>query len=304
MQCASCGFENPEGLKFCNECGTALNRRCVQCGFENAPQAKFCGECGTPLTAQSAVRPRREPSLAPSPPVEPWATRQSRAEAEPRQLTVMFCDLVGSTALSTQLDPEELREVMQTYQHACVAVITRCAGYVAKYLGDGVLAYFGYPTAHEDDAIRAVRAGLGIAETIPTLSLPNLQLPDPLQVRIGIHTGLVVAGEMGSGEYREPLAIVGETPNIAARLQEFAPPNSVVISSMTARLVAGLVECQDLGPQRFKGLSTPLAVYRVVGESEAQNRFEVVVRTGLTPLVGRTHEMGILRERWERARRG
>jgi class 3 adenylate cyclase len=182
----------------------------------------------------------------------------SRPEAERRQLTVMFCDVVGSTALSAQLDPEELRTVMQAYQQACVNVITRFDGHVAKYLGDGLLVYFGYPTAHEDDAVRAVRAGLGIVGTMPELLLPNIRLPHPLQVRIGIHTGLVVAGEMGSGEYREQLAIVGETPNIAARLQEHAQPNSVVISATTARLVAGLFECADLGPQLLKGLSTPL----------------------------------------------
>ena len=223
---------------------------------------------------------------------------------ERRQLTVMFCDLVGSTALSEQLDPEELREVMQAYQHACVAVVTRFDGHVAKYLGDGLLVYFGYPTAHEDDAARAVRAGLGIVEAMQDLPRPNIRLPHPLQVRVGIHTGLVVAGEMGSGEYREQLAIVGETPNIAARLQERAVPDSVVISPTTYHLVTGLFACQDLGPQPLKGLSTLLTVYRVVRESEAQSRFEVAVSAGLTPLIGRDHEVGLLAERWEQAKQG
>ena len=175
---------------------------------------------------------------------------------------------------------------------------------MAKYLGDGLLVYFGYPVAHEDDAQRAVRAGLGIVEAIQGLPQSNLPLPHPLQVRIGIHTGLVVAGEMGSGEYREQLAIVGETPNIAARLQEKAVPNSVVISPTTYRLVTGLFECQDLGPQSLKGISTPLSVYKVIGESTAQSRFEVAVTTGLTPLVGREQEVGLLRERWTRAKEG
>src|SRR5262249_54309665 len=156
-------------------------------------------------------------------------------------------------------------------------------GHLAKYIGDGLLVYFGYPLAHEDDAQRAVRTALGIIEAIQHLSFPTIQLSRPLQVRIGIHTGLVVAGEMGGGEEPEPVAIVGETPNIAARLQETAAPNSVVISAPTARLVTGLFECQELGPQLLKGLSTPLAVYRVLGESEAQSRFEVAIRTGLTP---------------------
>src|SRR5262249_20210008 len=154
------------------------------------------------------------------------------------------------------------------------------------------------------DAARAVRAGLGIVRTVPELLLPNLRFSQPLQVRIGIHTGLVVAGEMGSGEYREPRAIVGETPNIAARLQEKAEPNSVVISPATHQLVTGLFECQDLGVQTLKGLSAPLSVYRVVRESEVQSRFEAAVRRGLTPLVGREEELGLLRRRWAQAQAG
>src|SRR5262249_22241781 len=151
-------------------------------------------------------------------------------DGERRQLTVMFCDLVGSTALSTQLDPEELRAVIRAYRETCAAAIARFGGYLAKYIGDGLLVYFSYPQAHEDDAQRAVRTALGIIEAMQHLSSPTIQLPYPLQVRIGIHTGLVVAGEMGVGDHPEPLAIVGETPNIAARLQEQAQPNSVVIS--------------------------------------------------------------------------
>jgi class 3 adenylate cyclase len=183
----------------------------------------------------------------------------------------MFCDLVGSTSLSEQLDPEELREVEREYQRRCATVIRRLEGYLAKYIGDGLLVYFGYPIAHEDDAPRAVRAGLGIVEAMQHLSFPTIALPRPLQVRIGIHTGLVVAGEMGVSDQPEPLAIVGETPNIAARLQDLAQPDTVVLSAATQRLVVGLFECQDLGPQTLKGLSTPLSVYRVVRESEVHS---------------------------------
>jgi class 3 adenylate cyclase/predicted ATPase len=226
------------------------------------------------------------------------------SSGERRHLTVQFIDLVGSTTLSEQLDPEELREVIQAYRETCATVIRRFEGYLAKYIGDGLLVYFGYPRAHEDDAQRAVRAGLGIIEAIHALPLQNIRLQQPLRVRIGIHTGLVVAGEMGVSDQPEPLAIVGETPNIAARLQGLAEPDTVVLSAATQRLVAGLFECQDLGPQFLKGLSTSLSVYRVVRESEAQSRFEVVVRTGLTPLIGRTHEMGLLQERWARASLG
>jgi class 3 adenylate cyclase/predicted ATPase len=227
----------------------------------------------------------------------------------------MFCDVVGSTALSTQLDPEDLRAVILAYRETCAAIISRFGGYLAKYIGDGLLVYFGYPQAHEDDAQRAVRAGLEIIAAIQKMvpsppveqasSLHAARMAAPLgrlQVRIGIHTGLVVAGEMGVGDQPEPLAIVGETPNVAARLQEQARPDSVVISPTTYRLVAGLFECQDLGSQMLKGLPVPLSVYRVIGESDAQSRFEVAVRSGLTPLIGREHEMGLLQERWERAR--
>jgi class 3 adenylate cyclase/predicted ATPase len=302
MRCASCGFENPAGGKFCIGCGTPLGRPCARCGAENLPQARFCGQCGTALTEQAPDSPQFQvvqPDLVPS-----RSPERATPSAERRQLTVMFCDLVGSTALSEQLDPEELRVVIQAYQQACVEVITHLDGYVAKYLGDGLLVYFGYPVAHEDDAARAVRAGLGIVEAIEELPLPDLRFPYALQVRVGIHTGLVVAGEMGSGEYREARAIVGETPNIAARLQEKARPNSVVISPATYRLVTGLFDCQELGPQTLKGLSTPLAVYQVLAESNVRSRFEVAVRTGLTPLVGREQEVGLLVERWACAKQG
>ncbi|HEV8714418.1 MAG TPA: AAA family ATPase, partial [Candidatus Binatia bacterium] len=177
-------------------------------------------------------------------------------------------------------------------------------GHLAKYLGDGLLVYFGYPVAHEDDAQRAVRTGLGIVGAIHELPLPNIQLQHPLQIRVGIHTGLVVAGEMGAGDTREPLAIVGETPNIAARLQEIAEPNTVVISSSTYRLTQGYFACQDLGPRALKGVSAPLGVYRVLGESGVRSRLEVAATAGLTPLVGREEEVRLLLQRWEQVKEG
>jgi class 3 adenylate cyclase/predicted ATPase len=229
--------------------------------------------------------------------------------AERRQLTVMFCDLVGSTALSEQLDPEELREVVRAYQATCTDAVQRYAGHIAQHLGDGLLVYFGYPAAHEDEAQRAVRTGLEILARLQTLtarlqSAIKERLPHPIQVRIGIHTGLVVIGEIGSSEKREFLAL-GETPNIAARLQGLAEPDTVVLSAATHRLVVGLFECQELGLQTLKGISTPLSVYRVVRESEAQSRFEAaVISRGLTPLVGREDELGLLRRRWAQAKAG
>jgi class 3 adenylate cyclase len=319
MRCPSCGFENPEGTKFCHECGVSLQTGCPQCGGENPLSAKFCGGCGISLQAVAQSAPiksrKRKGATRARQARRPRAsatTARSHAdapEAERRQLTVMFCDLVGSTPLAEKLDPEELREVILAYQEACAQEIRRFDGYLARYVGDGLLVYFGYPQAHEDDAARAIRAGLGIVATLPDLNRRLQQtlkvLQDfPLQVRLGIHTGLVVAGEMGGGGYRDPLAIVGETPNIAARLQGLAEPDTVAVSEATHRLVQGLFTCQALGPQELKGVSTPITVYRVVGESTVQSRFEVAVRSGLTPLVGREEELALLLQHWEHIKRG
>jgi class 3 adenylate cyclase/tetratricopeptide (TPR) repeat protein len=226
-------------------------------------------------------------------------------EAERRQLTVMFCDLVGSTALSEKLDPEDLREVIRAYRETCAKVVGRFEGHIAKYIGDGLLVYFGYPQAHEDDAQRAVHAGLGIVEDMQRLNQRvSKEHGVELGVRVGIHTGLVVAGEMGAGEVVEKHAIVGETPNIAARLHELAEPNTVVLSARTQRLVEGLFDCDGLGPQHLKGISEPMPVYQVQGEGVAPSRFEAVAERGLTPLVGREEEIALLLKRWNLAKDG
>jgi predicted ATPase/class 3 adenylate cyclase len=225
-------------------------------------------------------------------------------EAERRQLTVLFCDLADSTRLSRQLDPENYREVVRAYQAACAAVIQRFDGHIAQYLGDGLLVYFGYPQAHEDDAQRAVHTGLGILAAMGTLTTRLVQDQGVrLAVRIGIHTGLVVVGEMGSGGRHEHLAL-GDTPNLAARLQGLAAPNTVVMSAATAHLVQGYFTCEDHGTQALKGMETPVHVYQVAGESAAQSRLDVAGATGLTPLVGRAAEVTLLRERWAQVKEG
>jgi class 3 adenylate cyclase/predicted ATPase len=217
---------------------------------------------------------------------------------------VLFCDVVDSTALAGQLDPEDLREVVRAYQATCAEVIQRFEGHIAQYLGDGVLVYFGYPQAHEDDAQRAVRTGIGIVEAMPTLNSRLGQRQGVrLAVRVGIHTGLVVVGEMGAGGRQEQLAL-GDTPNIAARLQGLAAPDTVLISAMTQRLIQGYFTCHALGAQTLKGVATPLQVHQVVRETESQQRFDVAAARGLTPLVGREHEVGLLRERWAQVQGG
>ena len=229
MVCSTCQHKNPIGAKFCNACGAKLEQTCPSCSRINPPGSRFCNECGSPLTSQSSVEePASKQVQGPAPKVQrqefqSLTPHPQSSAAERRQLTVMFCDLVGSTALSAQLDPEELREVVRAYQETCTAVIQRYDGHIAQHLGDGLLVYFGYPVAHEDDAQRAVRTGLEIVAGLQSVNaqLPptiRARLPHPFQVRIGIHTGLVVIGEIGSSEKREMLAL-GETPNIAARVQ-------------------------------------------------------------------------------------
>ena len=311
MQCPTCQHENPTGAKFCMECGAKLENACPKCGTKLPAEAKFCMECGTKIGEEStppAVQQVERSEIPRSGDVDSVvstpADEPSAPEAERRQLTVMFCDLVGSTALSAQLDPEELREVVRNYQSVCTKVIARFEGHIAQYLGDGLLVYFGYPHAHEDNAQRATRAGLGIVGAIEQV---NVQLSgDPgitLAVRIGIHTGLVVVGEMGEGDRRQQLAL-GETPNIAARLEGVAQPNTLVISAATYRLIEGFFECQALGPHALKGISEPMEVYQVLYESTARTRLDVAETTGLTPLVGRTQEVGLLMECWEQVKVG
>jgi class 3 adenylate cyclase len=217
---------------------------------------------------------------------------------------VLFCDLVGSTTLASQLNPEELREVVWAYQAICAEVIQRFGGHIAQYLGDGLLVYFGYPQAHEDDAQRAVRTGLGIVKALEQLNTHLGQAQQiRLAVRVGIHTGLVVVGEMGSGSRQEQLAL-GETPNMAARLQGLALPDTVVISAATQRLVQGYFIMEDLGTHPLKGLTTPMPVYRVLSVSAVQSRLEVIPSRNLTPLVGREVEVALLLDRWEQVTEG
>ena len=224
-------------------------------------------------------------------------------EAERRQLTVMFCDLVGSTALSQELDPEDLGDIISTCHAAWTDAIEGDAGYVARYMGDGVLAYFGYPLAHEDDAERAVRAGLSIVERTRRVGTEETK-GLTLEVRVGIATGPVVVGEViGRGASQETTA-VGETPNIAARLQAIAQPGQVLITSETRSLVEGLFDFQSTGAHALKGILEPIGAYRVRGETQAPSRFEARARFGLTPLFGRDAELGLLLSRWRQAASG
>ena len=225
-------------------------------------------------------------------------------DAERRQLTVMFCDLADSTQLAGQLDPEDLRAVIRAYQQTSVAVIERFDGHVAQYLGDGLLVYFGWPQAHEDDAQRAVRTGLGIIEAMGVLNVRLMQDKGiRLAVRIGIHTGPVVVGEMGAGGRHEQLAL-GETPNVAARIQALAARDTVAISAATLRLVDGYFTSEDLGLHALKGVATPMPVHCILAESGVQSRLDIVPTRGLTPLIGRDSEVAGLFDRWAQVKEG
>jgi class 3 adenylate cyclase len=238
----------------------------------------------------TAEEPRRSTSTESKPP---------DTTAERRQVTVMFCDLVGSTALSARMDPEDLREIISSYQKCVAETVQRFGGYVAKYMGDGVLLYFGYPQAHEDDAERAVRAGLELIQAVG-----GLKSSTSLRTRVGIATGLVVVGDLiGSGEAQER-GIVGETPNLAARLQGVAEPNTVVIAESTRKLIGNLFDLQDLGGRDLKGVGSLVRAWAVLRPASIESRFEALRAGGLTELVGREEEFDLLLRRWSKAKAG
>jgi class 3 adenylate cyclase len=245
-------------------------------------------------TDASGEAPSGDAATASSAPSAPPEDR-----AERRQVTVMFSDLVGSTALSVRMDPEDLREVISGYQKCVADTVQRFGGFVAKYMGDGVLIYFGYPHAHEDDAERAVRAGLELVAAVS-----GLKTHAALQTRVGIATGLVVVGDLiGSGASQEQ-AIVGETPNLAARLQGVAEPNSVIIAESTRKLLGNLFELADLGAQELKGITEPVKVWTALRPASVESRFDALHASGVTELVGREEELELLLRRWSKATTG
>ena len=293
MECPSCGSANQDGSQFCGDCGSPLPQCCRACGRENPSGNSYCGNCGAPLTG--AALPERSSAVGtPAKPASPGAER--------RQLTVMFCDLVGSTALASRLDLEDLREVIGGYHKDVETVVGRFDGFVAKYMGDGVLAYFGYPQAHEDDAERAIRAGLEIVTTARQVPVAP---GGRLQVRVGIATGLVVVGDLvGAGEAHER-GVVGETPNLAARLQTLAEPGSVIIAASTHKLTGEIFECEELGEVELKGFVAPVAAWRVRGEGAVESRFEALhSAAALAPLVGREEEIQLLLRHWTQTKEG
>jgi TOMM system kinase/cyclase fusion protein len=265
--------------------------RCSDCGFDNPAGFCFCGQCGTPLVPTHT----REGDVGVD-------EIESVGSAERRQLTVVFCDIMGSSAFAERLDPEELRDVILSYRKVCGSVVEHYTGYIGRLVGDGILIYFGYPRAHEDDAIRAVRAALAIVAEIKRIGAElRPQLGADLAVHIGIHTGLVIVGELGSGTTRENLAIVGETPNIAARLEQLAGANSIFVSDTTFRIARPAFQWRERGLHQLKGLSKPVAVFEPLSEAPQRGSLERMSGRELTPLAGRTEELQLLMRRWDQA---
>lgn len=292
MHCNNCGFENPKGMRFCGQCASSLEIVCPACATCNPPDFKFCGHCAQAL---------------PDPSDDKASSAEDNLRAERRQLTVMFCDMVGSATLSEILDPEELRDVMRDYHAACNDVVSSYNGHVAQYLGDGILVYFGYPMAHEYATRRAVQAALEIIAKVSAITYldpsdTSSNRLSNLQVRIGIHTGLVVVGEISAGDKRN-LAL-GETPNISARVQSLAPPDGVVISETSHHLLGDDFYCSSLGRHQLKGFTRPLELFVVHNLNQGLKGSILSSHPARTRVIGRETETQLLLERLRQARKG
>ncbi len=308
MKCSSCHNDNPPGFRFCGHCREPLPFPCPNCKAELPAgyALRFCGYCGGALLGEPAVvvpvTPTPPPPSIPTTTVEAITGTFSVLTEQLRTVTVLFCDLVGSVALADRLDPEELRDVVQSYQRACAEAVERYGGHVAQLLGDGLMAYFGYPAALEQDPQRAARAGLDIIPAVAALSAQvEARHGVGLQVRVGIHTGRGIATAMV--DTRETL-VVGQVSNIAARIQAIAEPGTVAISGKTYPLLRGLFDCQSLGPHELKGIAKPIEVFRVLAWRGFVSPFEAERDKGLRPLVGRRGDAEALARCLDRACEG
>jgi class 3 adenylate cyclase/predicted ATPase len=293
VHCLRCRAAVPADARFCPSCGSPQWRSCSHCGASNQPGDRFCKGCGKSLAESASPAGAARPEEA-----------EGKREAERRNLTVMFCDLVGSVALSTALDAEDLRDLIRAYQQSCAGAIARYDGHIAQYLGDGVLAYFGYPVAHEDDARRAVHAALDTVESLAPLAARwRREAGVTLRVRVGVHSGQAVVGEMGAAGHSQMLA-TGETPNIAARIQGLAEPDTIVISEATQNLVRGYFRLDPLVRRPVEGIGQPLSLFRVIGRTGASTRLAAVGEESLLPFVGRGALIDDLQQRWTGAAAG
>lgn len=312
MKCPRCQLDSPPGMKFCGHCGARLGAACPQCGKENPPEFRFCGECGSPLPGASPGLPNPEPARPVStlqiytPPHLAGQILQTRAalEGERKQVTVLFCDLVGSTVMADRLGPEAMHLLLNRFFELALGEIHRYEGTINQFLGDGFMALFGAPIAHEDHARRAVLAALGLQRLLrehqaDSADLRNLEL----DVRMGLNTGWVVVGGIGD-QLRKDYTAVGDTTNLAARLQQLAEPGAILVSEATSRALQGSVQLEAVGPLKVKGKDEPIQAFRLLGVGVRQSDEAVLESTALSPFVGRVREMEILDELRERAAGG
>jgi len=303
MRCAECGFDNPQVMMFCGQCGHPLKLICPLCNFENPSNFKFCGQCASNLVMPETLNQNSDKLAFPkTKAISP--NKPSTQLAERRQITVLFSDVVGSSQLSERLDPEDLRDIMRAYRYTCNKVLKTYSGYIAQYLGDGILAYYGFPIAHESDAINAVNTAYELIKSLEKLNeslLANKGIT--LSIRIGIHTGEVVIGEIGGGDKR--ITALGQTPNIAARLQDLAEPNTIVISSETHHLVSSYIDCTPLGKHHLKGFTRKFSLYKVIKplNYSAHVQYSNNIETR-PPLIGREQESQLLIDKINHANTG
>jgi class 3 adenylate cyclase len=305
MRCVSCGSDNPEGTKFCGECGIPVQTRCPQCDFANLPATKFCRECGTPLTGQPLAA-KLQPLTASPPPAsytpshlaERIRSEQAALEArgstdgERKTITALFADLKGSTALIEGLDPEEARAIIDPALQIMMDAVHRYEGYVAQALGDGIFALFGAPLAHEDHPQRALYAALRMQEEMRRYSdHVRLKGGPPLLMRVGVNTGEVVVRSIRKDDLHTDYVPVGHATNLAARMEQMATPDSILITEYTRKLTEGYFELKALGAAAIKGVEELLHVYEVMGAGPLRTKLQVAVRRGLTRFVGRQSEM-------------
>jgi class 3 adenylate cyclase len=304
MQCPGCQHENREGRRFCAECGASLALACPSCGFSNEPGEKFCGGCGAPLGAQGGAASRSPQSYTPKHLAEKILASKAALEGERKQVTVLFADLKGSMELLADRDPEEARKILDPVLEHMMEAVHRYEGTVNQVMGDGIMALFGAPLAHEDHAVRACYAALRMQESVRRYAEgARREHGVTVRIRVGLNSGEVVVRAIG-GDLHMDYTAVGQTTHLAARMEQLAEPGSILLSPATMELAEGYVEVNPVGPLPVKGLPVPVEVYELVGAGAVRSRLHAAAARGLTRFVGRDSEVDQLRQALERAQAG
>src|ERR687891_1080217 len=291
MQCPGCQHENPSGVKFCGECGARLESACLSCGASNPPGNKFCGQCGASLTQSGAASKFSSPEVyTPKHLAEKILTSKSALEGERKQVTVLFADMKGSMELLADRDPEDARKILDPVIEHMMEAVHRYEGTVSNLMGDGIMALFGAPLAHEDHAVRACYAALRMQESVNRYADGVRRIEGvPIQIRVGLHSGEVVVGSIGN-DLKMDYTAIGQTTHLAARMEQMAMPGSIMMTADTLRLAEGYVQVKSLGRVPVKGMSHPVEAFDVIGGGVARTRLQAAAKRGLTRFVGRDAE--------------